>query len=273
MKLFLTGATGFIGKNFCKKALKKGHLIYATTRKNKNFNHKNLVWLKGNFYEDWNKALSNSDLLIHFAAAGVQSDNVQDLYEVNIFQSLKLIKNAISNKCKKWLIISTSSEYGYKKKKTLFNKKTNRIPETNYGLSKAIFSDLCIKLAKKHGCKVRIMRLFSIYGKGENSKRLYPSLLKSIKLKKNFFVNNPNEVRDFTDVNYATNLILDAMNFKKKKFKNSQVWHISNNNPTSIKNFVRNVWRKNEGKNKIYFSKKSSKKYNHISDSKSLWIK
>ena len=35
MKIFLTGATGFIGKNFAKLAIIKNHYIYAPTRKKK----------------------------------------------------------------------------------------------------------------------------------------------------------------------------------------------------------------------------------------------
>ena len=35
MNIFLTGATGFIGKNFLKAALKEGHFIFAPTRKKK----------------------------------------------------------------------------------------------------------------------------------------------------------------------------------------------------------------------------------------------
>ena len=35
MKIFLTGASGFIGKNFYKLAIKKGCFIYAPTRKRK----------------------------------------------------------------------------------------------------------------------------------------------------------------------------------------------------------------------------------------------
>ena len=51
MKIFVTGASGFIGKNFCKKALKKGYKIYAPTRRKRfAFKHKNMVWLKGDFY-------------------------------------------------------------------------------------------------------------------------------------------------------------------------------------------------------------------------------
>ena len=35
MRLFLTGASGFLGKNFYKLALKRGYFIYATSRKRK----------------------------------------------------------------------------------------------------------------------------------------------------------------------------------------------------------------------------------------------
>ena len=42
MKIFLTGGTGFLGKNFIKQAVKKNNYIFATTRKKKNKKIKNL---------------------------------------------------------------------------------------------------------------------------------------------------------------------------------------------------------------------------------------
>ena len=220
MRLFVTGASGFIGKNFCRKALKKGYTIYAPTRKKKFYYfNKNMIWLSGKFYHNWKTALSNSNLLVHFAASGIKHDDTNDIYDVNVFNSLELLKNSILNDCKNWLIISSSSEFGLKKKKTYFNIKTNRIPDTNYGLSKAIFTDQSIKLAKKYKCKLRIMRLFSIFGSGESKKRLYPSVLNHIKQNKNFYIKNPNAYRNFTNVDFATNTILEAVDFKKKSLK------------------------------------------------------
>ena len=35
MKIFLTGGSGFIGQNFIKLAISKGHFVYATQEKNK----------------------------------------------------------------------------------------------------------------------------------------------------------------------------------------------------------------------------------------------
>ena len=42
MVIFLTGASGFIGKNFLKLALSKGHFVYAISRKKRQKKQKNL---------------------------------------------------------------------------------------------------------------------------------------------------------------------------------------------------------------------------------------
>ena len=271
MKIFLTGASGFIGKNFCDLALKKGHYIFAPTRKKNLTKKKNLKWLKGDFDKNWKNELSKSDLLIHFAASGLDQTSLENVFDVNVFKSLRLLKNAIQNNCRKWIIISTSSEYGPRnnKKFNKFSKNTNRIPDTIYGLSKAIFVDKAINLAKKYKCKVRVMRLFAIYGKGENRNRLYPSLLN--KNKKILHIKNPFETRDFTNVNFASKIILDSCRFDKNKFKYYQIWHVSENKPKMIQEFVKDVLKLRKIKKKIKLNKNNIVKFNHISDRNSVW--
>ena len=273
MKIFLTGASGFIGKNFSKYAIRNGCFIYAPTRKRKKNKTKNFKWLKGDFDFNWKKELSDSDILVHLAASGLKENDCKDIYETNIFKSIKLLKNAIKYNCKKWLIISTSSEYGLAKKNkcTKFSKKTNRIPEDDYGLSKASFTDLCINLAKKFNCKARIMRIFPVYGPGENKKRLYPSLLSAAKKGDDFFLKNPFETRDFTHIKFVSKALYDAINFKKKSFKSHQVWHLSENKPELIKSFAKRYWKNYNSKGKLILNKKSNVTFDHISDINSIW--
>ena len=70
MKIFVTGGTGYVGKNFINYALKNKHFIYALTRKKNNQKRKNLFWLKGRLDKKF-KELSNCDILIHLASEGV----------------------------------------------------------------------------------------------------------------------------------------------------------------------------------------------------------
>ena len=273
MKIFLTGASGFIGKKFALLAIKSGNYIFAPIRKKyrKKFKHKNIEWLNGEFDQNWNNELSKSDVLVHIAADGVNKNFSKNIYDVNIFRSLKLFQNAIKAGCKKWLIVSTSSEYGRKKYNQKLKSITNRIPDSDYGLSKAIFSDQIQNLAKKFNCQVRIMRVFPTYGTGENNMRLFPSLLKAIKNNENFIIKNPLEKRDFSNVNFVSKTILDSLNFKKKKFKNSQVWHISQNEPKYVKQFAEILWKKYHARGKLIFKKNSKRIFTHISDKSSLW--
>ena len=273
MNLFVTGATGFIGKNFIKLALKKNNFIYAPTRKKKKLLiNKKIKWLFGDFDMGWTKELSKCDLLVHFAADGVNNYYSKNIYEINVFKSLRLLENAIQSGCKKWLIVSTSSEYGknLNKKKT-FSLNHNRIPDSDYGLSKAIFSDQSIALAKKFKCQSRIMRIFPVYGKGENPNRLFPSIIKAIKRKENIRLHNPFEKRDFSHVDFVSNIILDSLNFKKRKFKFFQIWNVADNYPKTVKKFAELIWKKNKAKGKILFKKNAKIFFTHISNKNSLW--
>jgi dTDP-6-deoxy-L-talose 4-dehydrogenase (NAD+) len=273
MKIFLTGATGFIGSYFLEEALKKGHIIYAHSRK-KNKNKKNLKWLYGSFDKNW-KELKKCDVLIHLAAAGVNNKNIsiKDAFDVNVTRSINLLTNAAKANCKNWLIVGSASEYGRTAlKKRPLNVNSKLLPETSYEISKYFFSKLAIKISKKFKCKCRVMRLFPVYGKGELEGRLYPSLLTSIKKKKKFILNKPNIVRDFINAKEVAQILLQAANFKIKNKIFPQIWHVASGKPVSLKSFVRYICKKNNSKIKIIFKNVNNKNnHNYISDQKSIW--
>ena len=104
MKIFLTGATGFIGSYFLKEALKKGHTIYAPSIK-KRKSKKNLRWLHGSFNKNW-KELKKCEVLIHLAAAGVNNKNIMpnEIFGINIIIKNKMIGQ--NNGCPKCIIVS-----------------------------------------------------------------------------------------------------------------------------------------------------------------------
>ena len=186
--LFVTGASGFIGKNFIIKAESKGHKIFALSRFKRKVKSKNIVWIKGEIDDDFNNYLKKTHTMIHFAAAGVNNNNlnIREVFEENVFKPHKFLLSCLKNGCKKWIIIGSASEYGKSaEKKKELTTKTKELPESNYEKSKLIFSKLAFKISKYKKIKCRILRIFNVYGRGENKKKLLTSLKFSIKKKKN----------------------------------------------------------------------------------------
>jgi len=274
MKIFLTGGSGFIGKGFIKESLKNGHIIYAISRK-KMQSKKNLIWLKGDLDKDWSIYLKKTHVLVHMAAVGVNRDvTIKEAVNVNVIKPYKLLINAINSKCCNWLIIGSASEYGKQAElKKPLSIKTKELPETNYEKSKYLFTKLSISLSSEFKTRCRVMRLFNVYGKGENKKRLWPSLVRAAKLEKNLNMTDGKQIRDFISVDSVVKILLKAANFQTKKKSFPQIWHVASGKPISVKSFALRNWKKFRAKKKILFNKiKSSLNRNYISEKGLIWI-
>ena len=115
MNILVTGASGFIAQNFIKYSLKKNIKIIAISRKKKSFSSKNLKWIVGKFNKIKIEKIGKFEILVHFASEGTKinsRNNLKKIFKVNVFDSKDLILNAIKNNCQKFMIISSSSEYG-----------------------------------------------------------------------------------------------------------------------------------------------------------------
>ena len=274
MIIFLTGGSGFIGKRFIKLATDKGHFVYALTRKNKYKNKNNIKWLKGELDDDWKMFIKKSDVVVHLAAKGVRSYGNIDSYEVidfNVRKSFRLILQATKNNCRNFVIASTSSEYfnnGMCNDKKL-GIRSKRGFSNLYSLSKIIFTDIIKKMSNRTSSNFKIMRIFPAYGIGENKDRLFPKIKRLAKKGKNMIIENPYEYRDFTNVDYVAKVLLDACKFnKKKKF---EIFHVSSNKTTSVKEFSRQIWKKYKATGKLIFKNQDKKYRRHVSSTQSTW--
>ena len=275
MKLFITGGSGYIGSEFVKYCKNKISLIYLVSRKNILIKDKKIKVLKGKISKNWNKEMTDSDILIHFAAAGVSKKNISynQAYNFNVKESLKLFNNAKKNNLKKWIIIGSSSEYGSVTKKKIGIEFKPR-PKSHYGKTKFIFSKKIIKLAKKFKCSCTILRLFPIYGINEPKHRLYPSIISSIKNSKNFVLKNGNQINDYSRIDNVVRQIYEYTKFKFKKNYTQKIWHIASGRPTLLKDFVNKIWKKHKAKKKLIIIPQTDKiLIHHISNSKSIWRK
>lgn len=191
MKVFITGATGFLGRHLTEKCLEKNFKISIFTRKTnlskkKKFLEK--IVKKGvrvyygdlrNFNEIKSALKENFDIIFHLAS--VPKNNKESL-EVNIKGTKNLLKAIKENriKVKKIFFMSTTAVYGPKKLSKLINEKTKCKPNSAYGLSKYRAENLIKNFCKRNKIDYIILRAPRIYGPGDWQK----TFLNYIKLQK-----------------------------------------------------------------------------------------
>lgn len=155
LKIFLTGGSGFIGRNIVEAFSKKCQLISPT--------HKQLELLEEDKVKNLLKK-NNPDIVIHLADYGGR----QGLAKFDILShNLRVFFNLINNKdyFKKMIFVGSGSEFGKQRpiKKVEETDFGNRIPEDDFGFYKFIAA----KYIEKSDNIINL-RVFGIYGKYED---------------------------------------------------------------------------------------------------------
>ncbi len=118
MKIFITGATGYIGSVLTKKLAEEGHKIHILVRstdKAKQLEHKNVSIFKGDLFlkKDLLKAMQGCSQVYHLAAlAKVWAKNKNSFFHVNVTGTKNVLDAAIICKIKRVVVCSTAGVYG-----------------------------------------------------------------------------------------------------------------------------------------------------------------
>ena len=208
-KILLTGASGFIGKNFLSLCKKKNYQILAISRK-KQKNKENVKWLKSDFgklnLSHLNKIKEfQPKVIIHLGWQDIPTFT-KKVSEMNLKKSKNFLNNLIHLKSLKKIII-TGSCFEYLKKQGSVNEK-NKLDRISF-LSKAkinlqLFSK---KLCFANNKMFYWLRPFYIYGPYQRSDSLIPYLVKKILTNSKIQLNNPYKNLDYVYVDDVVKLI------------------------------------------------------------------
>ncbi len=276
MKIFVTGANGYLGRNFIDKAIKKNFKIFAVTRKKKNKKLKNVKWLVGSIGQKWNE-LAKADVLLHFATVGAYDkfSNINETFDFNVNLSTKLLLNSIESNCKKWVIVSTNKEKKIQRILKTRNNNNNKYfsePHFNYALTKYLFTQIAKNLSKSFNVKCRIVKLFHVYGEDEKKTRLWPLLNYHSKNNKDLNMTSGHQTYDFNHIDDVIDGLIECINFKVKNKSFPQEWDLASGKSMTVREFAKNIWKKNKAKSKINFSSiKNFDSANYLVDKKILW--
>jgi dTDP-6-deoxy-L-talose 4-dehydrogenase (NAD+) len=210
-RVLITGANGFVGRQITRSLDTKDIDLIPVVRKGKentvsNFkNVKKIITSKDLFVEDeswWEEQCKNVDIVIH-AAWYVETGKYQDSSK-NIdclLGSLKLAKGAAKAGVGRFLGLGTCAEYD--QSQSVLTIDTPLKPLTIYAAAKASLFTILSQWLPRESVSFAWIRLFYLYGEGEDKKRLVPYVRSQI-LQGDFVdLTSGKQVRDFMEVTEA----------------------------------------------------------------------
>jgi nucleoside-diphosphate-sugar epimerase len=181
-RILITGAGGFVGAATVRAALADGHTVMALVRRPGSMRLAGLTGDLSVHAVDLSDAATMADLLvslkpeivIHSAWEGVGGAlRAGDIQFENIRTTLALVDAAIAAGASKFVGIGSQAEYG--RYDRCISEADLPQPTMLYGAAKLSACHLTRQRAREAGMSFAWLRLFSVYGPGDNPNWLIPS--------------------------------------------------------------------------------------------------
>ena len=181
MKIFLTGATGYIGCQLAKRLLLEGHELAIVIRPKSNLKvlHKLLPEIEVHFYDGSYASLlvalntSKPELVVHISSLFIaqhKQEDVPQLIESNINFPVQLLEAMNQLGIKQFINTGTSWQH--------FNNEDYN-PVNLYAATKQAFESLLAFYVESQGLKAITLKLFDTYGPGDFRPKLFSLLRKA----------------------------------------------------------------------------------------------
>jgi nucleoside-diphosphate-sugar epimerase len=251
MKIFVTGATGFIGSHFLNKALSSGVEVIALKRNLRSKPRINLikepVWLIKQLDEVELEDIKGVDVVVHLAAHSMYPpyDTLENCMYWNLMAPIKLFNKAIDAGVDRFVITGSCFEYGVSGEdydKIPINAPLK--PTLTYSASKAAASVAFYQMAVEKKLRLSISRIFQVFGPGESENRLWPSLKIAAENGQDFPMTAGEQIRDFIHVREVVESLWNDC-FNQEMISGTPIIkNLGTGKPLSIKEFSEFWWKK-----------------------------
>lgn len=250
MKIFVTGATGFIGSHMVNLAHERGIEVVAHRRgpesKARVALAKEPQWVDGPLSEVSVASLEGCSAVIHLAAhsANVPYDTLENCIQQNVDEPLKLFGACKAAGIQRFIVAGSCFEYGESGARYEFIPVGAPLePTQSYPTSKARASEAFSDFAREEGVELLILRIFHVYGEGELATRFWPSLRAAAEKGEDFPMSAGDQVRDFVPVEFVAKNFVDALAREDLQAGEPLINNLGTGQPMSLREFAEREWK------------------------------
>lgn len=243
-KVLVTGATGFIGTAVVEELLRKGFSVIASSYDKSKAVSKD--WFNQVTYIEFDlRSFNNNidyfdlfqqpDMLIHLAWEGLPNYTHEFHVKENLPRHASFLKNMLVNGLADITVTGTCFEYGMQEGCLSENMECH--PANPYAIAKNELRKQLEALSSAMGFNFKWIRLFYMYGSGQNPKSLISQLDKALEQNEPVFnMSGGDQVRDFLPLEKVAAYIVAIASQKRI----TGIINCCSGKPVTVKEFVEN---------------------------------
>ena len=249
-KIFVTGATGFIGRHLVHRLNAEGYSVGALVRSASASQEagriKGVSYFIGDIrnYEEIKTAFSafEPDAVIHLVAYYAimhRADDIGVMIDTNVKGMINILEAAKESGAVQ-LFINTSSTQVYEQKKQRLKVEDVIKPQSLYAVTKLYAEEACSYYADAFHLPCVTLRLFPPYGPGDHERRLIPYVIGSILKNTPPNLTTGKQEWDFVYIDDIVNAYLAVL--KSYPFKDDHaIFNVGTSEAVSIRSFVEKI--------------------------------
>lgn len=247
-KILVTGATGFIGQYVVDRLLSEGHTVIATSAHEEHA--RPLPWFNRVRYipfdladfdpaVDYYRFFNEPDAMIHLAWEGLPNYKSSFHLDVNYPRHAAFLGNLIRNGLRNITVTGTCLEYGMQE--GALTEDIPAKPANPYAMAKDMLRRRLQELQTGFPFIFRWVRLFYMYGRGQNQKSLLSQLEKALEEGASVFnMSGGDQVRDYLPVEKVADYLARIATQEEV----IGIINCCSGNPVAVKDLVKDYLRR-----------------------------
>ncbi|HXB33207.1 MAG TPA: NAD(P)-dependent oxidoreductase [Puia sp.] len=243
-KILVTGATGFIGRYVVEQLLARGCRVTATSSREDKA--RQFSWFDQVSYvpfdladldpeKDYFRVFGEPDVMIHLAWEGLPHYRSGFHLEINFPRHAAFLGNLVRHGLGDLTVAGTCLEYGMQE--GCLREDMPSFPGNPYAKAKDDLRKFLLELQLEHSFTLKWVRLFYLYGKGQNPGSLVPQLERALQNgDKVFNMSGGEQVRDFLPVEEVADYLIKVA----LQPEITGIINVCSGKPVSIKQFIEN---------------------------------